>query len=62
MASGPARPANETRRADETELAIAVSHFPPGTSKWNKIERRLFAFIGKNWRGQPRRVNDNVIS
>jgi hypothetical protein len=30
-----------------------VSHFPPGTSKWNKIEHRLFSFISKNWRGQP---------
>ena len=39
--------------ADETNLAIAVSHFPPGTSKWNKIEHRLFSFITKNWRGQP---------
>lgn len=39
--------------ADETGLAIAVSHFPPGTSKWNKIEHRLFSFISKNWRGQP---------
>ena len=41
------------RLADETGLAIAVSHFPPGTSKWNKIEHRLFSFISKNWRGQP---------
>jgi transposase len=39
--------------ADETGLAIAVSHFPPGTSKWNKIEHRLFSFISRNWRGQP---------
>ena len=39
--------------ADETGLAIVVSHFPPGTSKWNKIEHRLFSFISKNWRGQP---------
>ena len=39
--------------ADETGLIIAVSHFPPGTSKWNKIEHRLFSFISKNWRGQP---------
>jgi hypothetical protein len=39
--------------ADETGIAIAVSHFPPGTSKWNKIEHRLFSFISKNWRGQP---------
>ena len=41
------------RLADQTGLAIAVSHFPPGTSKWNKIEHRLFSFISKNWRGQP---------
>jgi hypothetical protein len=41
------------RLADETGLAISVCHFPPGTSKWNKIEHRLFAFISQNWRGQP---------
>ena len=34
-------------------VSISVSHFPPGTSKWNKIEHRLFSFISKNWRGQP---------
>jgi hypothetical protein len=39
--------------ADETGLAIAVCHFPPGTRKWNKIEHRLFSFITQNWRGQP---------
>jgi hypothetical protein len=39
--------------ADELGLAISVSHFPPGTSKWNKIEHRLFAYISKNWRGRP---------
>ena len=39
--------------ADETGLMIAVTHLPPGTSKWNKIEHRLFSFISKNWRGQP---------
>jgi transposase len=39
--------------ADETGLAITVCHFPPGTSKWNKIEHRLFAFISQNWRGRP---------
>ena len=37
--------------ADETGLEIAVCHFPPGTSKWNKIEHRLFSFISQNWRG-----------
>ena len=39
--------------ADETGLAISVCHFPPGTSKWNKIEHRLFAIISKNWRAKP---------
>ncbi|MDQ3029911.1 MAG: ISAzo13 family transposase [Actinomycetota bacterium] len=39
--------------ADETGLSIEVCHFPPGTSKWNKIEHRLFSQIGQNWRGQP---------
>ena len=41
------------RLADETELEIAVCHFPPGTSKWNRIEHRLFSFITMNWRGKP---------
>ncbi len=39
--------------ADELRLPIGVSHFPPGTSKWNKIEHRLFSFITQNWRGKP---------
>ncbi|MDQ6779275.1 MAG: ISAzo13 family transposase, partial [Actinomycetota bacterium] len=39
--------------SDHTGLQITVCHFPPGTSKWNKIEHRLFSFISKNWRGQP---------
>lgn len=39
--------------ASETGLEIKVCHFPPGTSKWNKIEHRLFSFISKNWRGKP---------
>ena len=39
--------------ADETGLEIAVCHFPPGTSKWNKIEHRLFSAISHNWRGKP---------
>jgi len=41
------------RLADETGLAISVCHLPPGTSKWNKIEHRLFSFITQNWRGKP---------
>jgi transposase len=39
--------------ADQTGLAITVCHLPPGTSKWNKIEHRLFAWISQNWRGKP---------
>jgi len=39
--------------ADELGLALSVCHFPPGTSKWNKIEHRLFSFITQNWRGRP---------
>jgi transposase len=39
--------------ADEISLAISVCHYPPGTSKWNKIEHRLFSFISLNWRGRP---------
>ena len=41
------------RFVDETGLRITVNHLPPGTSKWNKIEHRLFAFITQNWRGKP---------
>src|ERR1700722_1697777 len=41
------------RFADETGLSISVTHLPPGTSKWNRIEHRLFAFITMNWRGKP---------
>lgn len=41
------------RLADQTGLAICVCHFPPATSKWNKIEHRLFSFISINWRGKP---------
>jgi hypothetical protein len=39
--------------AAETGLQITVCHYPPGTSKWNKIEHRLFSFISLNWRGRP---------
>jgi hypothetical protein len=41
------------RLANETGLKITVTHLPPGTSKWNRIEHRLFAFITMNWRGKP---------
>jgi Rhodopirellula transposase DDE domain len=41
------------RFADETGLRVTVCHFPPGTSKWNKIEHRMFCYISQNWRGRP---------
>jgi len=47
--------------ADETGLSIAVCHFPPGTSKWNKIEHRLFSFISSNWRGEPLRDYETIV-
>ena len=48
--------------ADETGLPMAVCHFPPGTSKWNKIEHRLFSFISSNWRGEPLRDYETVVN
>ena len=50
------------RLADETELSITVCHFPPGTSKWNKIEHRLFSFISSNWRGEPLRDYETIVN
>jgi transposase len=47
--------------ADETRLNVHVSHFPPGTSKWNKIEHRLFCHITQNWRGKPLRTFETVV-
>ncbi len=47
--------------ADATGLSIQVSHFPPGTSKWNKIEHRLFSFISSNWRGEPLRDYETIV-
>ncbi|MEK7994119.1 MAG: ISAzo13 family transposase [Planctomycetota bacterium] len=49
------------RLADETGLAVHVCHFPPGTSKWNKVEHRLFSFISSNWRGEPLRDYETVV-
>jgi hypothetical protein len=49
------------RLADETGLAITVAHLPPGTSKWNRIEHRLFAFITQNWRGKPLLTHEVVV-
>jgi hypothetical protein len=47
--------------ADDVGLLIQVSHFPPGTSKWNKIEHRLFCHITQNWRGKPLRTFETVV-
>ena len=47
--------------ADETRLCVHVSHFPPGTSKWNKIEHRLFCHITQNWRGKPLRSFETIV-
>ena len=49
------------RLADSTGLAITVCHFPPGMSKWNKIEHRLFAHISMNWRGRPLISHEVVV-
>jgi Rhodopirellula transposase DDE domain len=47
--------------ADQMALAIQVCHFPPGTSKWNKVEHRLFSFISSNWRGEPLRDYETIV-
>src|SRR6266700_6148272 len=49
------------RLADQTGLTLTVCHFPPGTSKWNKVEHRLFSFISSNWRGEPLRDYETVV-
>ena len=47
---------------NELEMPISVSHYPPGTSKWNKIEHRLFSFISMNWRGKPLVSYETVVN
>ena len=48
--------------ADDTGLTIQVCHLPPGTSKWNKIEHRMFSFISKNWRGKPLLTHATIVN
>ena len=48
--------------ADQSGLCLSVCHFPPGTSKWNKIEHRLFSFITSNWRGEPLRDYETIVN
>ena len=50
------------RLADETGMAVSVCHFPPGTSKWNKIEHRMFSYITKNWRGKPLESHEVIVN
>ena len=50
------------RIADETGLEVWMCHFPPGTSKWNKIEHRMFSFISKNWRGKPLVSHEVIVN
>jgi len=50
------------RFADDTGLAIHVCHYPPGTSKWNKIEHRMFCHITQNWRGRPLETVETVVN
>jgi len=50
------------RLANELAIPIRVSHFPPGTSKWNKIEHRLFSYISLNWRGQPLVSHEAIVN
>lgn len=50
------------RFADKTGLTIFVSHYPPGTSKWNKIEHRMFSYISRNWEGKPLLSVENIIN
>jgi hypothetical protein len=50
------------RFADREGLSLRVSHFPPGTSKWNKVEHRSFSFITMNWRGRPVRSYETVVN
>jgi hypothetical protein len=49
------------RLGNKLGITIHVTHLPPGTSKWNKIEHRLFSFITMNWRGRPLRTFETVI-
>ena len=50
------------RFADKTGLTVVVSHYPPGTSKWNKVEHRMFSYISRNWEGKPLLSIENIIS
>ena len=61
MPPGPGLEGRARRLAAETGLEITVCHFPPGTSKWNKIEHRLFSQITRNWRGRPLTSHEVIV-
>ena len=48
--------------SDKIGLEITVAHYPPGTSKWNKIEHRMFPYISSNWRGQPLESYESIVN
>lgn len=48
--------------ANELNIEMHVSHFPPGTSKWNKIEHKMFSYISKNWRGRPLLTRETIVN
>jgi hypothetical protein len=50
------------RLSDELQIPVSVCHFPPGTSKWNKVEHRLFSFITQNWRGKPLVTHQVIVN
>jgi hypothetical protein len=56
------RYALQRKLADSFGVTITVCHYPPGTSKWNPIEQRLFAEIGKHWKGQPLRSYETILN
>src|SRR5438094_76202 len=56
------RPSSRWKPSDETGIAISVCHFPPGTSKWNKIEHRMFCHITENWRGKPLVSHEVIVN
>src|SRR5207302_11132379 len=57
----PTRRSSDLKLATEAGLDVTVCHFPPGTSKWNRIEHRLFSHISMNWRGRPLTSHQVVV-
>ena len=53
---------NLQRLVDQIHIPITVCHYPPGTSKWNKIEHRLFSYISMNWRGEPLVSYETIVN